>query len=226
MKKDVKKRVFEQYKADSSSFTALDSDDWKQDSEYYKEKVKFLFKGVPENVSFNRLTSLPFSFQLGAEQTNLKPLVVPYYNNINSVIRLVRSNNDNCSFIQKGDTETARYRIEIHEVKLAVYRLRFSEIGYALNAAKLFKNTQGSVGLPSLCLRMDSEPLSPTGLWFSKTYENIACPSKILLFRMKSAYLSGGSTTPYSTTDDDEWQKFKLNSYTVKWNNLELYNDR
>ena len=125
-------------------------------------KIKFNFYSLEhlKMFHFHDCCCLPFSSQLGDNQRNLKPLVVPFYNNISSMIRLVRSNNDNCAFIQTRSKENSRYRIEIHEIKIPVYKIRFSSIGYALNTAKIFKNTHGSVGLPSLVVRFDSEPLS------------------------------------------------------------------
>ena len=227
MDKHILKSVFQQFGIDSSDLTALNKDSWKVSSQHYKDKVGFLFHGKPADVTFYKLFNLPFPSQLNDNKKNLKPLLIPYYNNVNSIIRLVRNGNDNASFYQLQDTTTIKYKLEIHEMSLSAYRIRFvGDFGFNLNASKVFKNNSGSLALPSLCMRFETEPIQSSDLWFDKTFYNVQIPSKILIFRVGTDYLSGGGSTAYSKEDTDSWKSMILSSHSIQYNGLDIYSDR
>ena len=213
--------IFGSNPTDSAMLTGLKTSTFKKGNSQYDNYANKFFTGLPIETSFLPLLTSPFSSELDETDRGLKSSVLPYFENKSTSFKIYLEK-DNCVFHQISKKNSFVYKLELIELRLLLYKIRFSQtIGYELNTTKLFPScTKNKIQLPNIVTQTFIQQCSSGADWVHRTWSNLRPPSKLLIFKCDPLLISGGKKTDYSDHNSDKWHKMFCSNINVSFNNL------
>ena len=223
---DQKKDIFGGWKMDSSQICLNKKSDYALTNETYKDFTAHFFTSEPVIFSFTPLC-IPWSNMIDDDKCSLKNMVIPQIDEKRFSIRVGIYPNDALCFYQTNARDTLRYRLNVTNLNLYLYKIRWgSGIGYSLALKKITKpNTKSRLRLPSFLSDTYVDNCPKDADFVLKTFHNVLPPDYILIFKCNPLLLNPNSAETYPASNLDSWHQMYVESVGIHIDGLNLFDE-